>query len=76
MGFEIIKLRIKDTFMQNWDSTINSSNRLSQYCLFKNDFQMDAYLSYYIDIRYQVILAKLRLYSHNLSVETGRYDNI
>ena len=37
---------------------------------------MEMYLTKNLDSKYQTILAKFRLYSNNIAIETGRYTNI
>jgi hypothetical protein len=68
--------RIKDIYKQTWCAYINESNRLSLYCIYKHILEMDKYLIYNIETKYQLILTKFRLYANNLSIETGRYINI
>ena len=74
-NYDVIKQRILDIYKQNWYFNINNSSRLSQYSLFKHDFKMEKYLTCNLDTKYVTILTKFRLYSNNLNIETGRYDN-
>ena len=62
-------------YHQKWYSDINNSNRLQSYCLFKHDFKLEDYLTDITDNKYKIALARFRTSSHNLSIETGRYDN-
>ena len=73
--FEAIRQRIFDMYHQKWYSDINNSNRLQSYCLFKHDFKLGDYLTDITDNKYKIALARFRTSSHNLSIETGRYDN-
>lgn len=71
-----IKQRILDIYKQTWYTSINNSSRLASYSLFKHEFKLEKYLSYIPDKKYQIALTKLRLSSHDLAIETGRYTNI
>ena len=71
-----IKQKILDIFKQSWYSSINNSSRLFHYSLHKQEFKIETYLICNIDKKYQSVLSKFRLYSNNLSIETGRYTNV
>ena len=71
-----IKQSILDIFKQSWYSNINNSSRLFHYSLHKQEFKIETYLICNIDKKYQSVLSKFRLYSNNLSIETGRYTNV
>ena len=72
----IIKQRIFDIYYQRWYSEINNSNRLMSYSIFKHDFVLENYLNLTIENKYKVALSRFRTSSHDLFVETGRYDNV
>ena len=74
--FNIIKQRIFDISYQSWYSEINNSNRLMPYSIFKHDFVLEKYLNLTIENKYKVALSRFRTSSHDLFVETGRYDNV
>ena len=74
--FNIIKQRIFDIYYQRWYSEINNSNRLMSYSIFKHDFVLEKYLNLTIENKYKVALSRFRTSSHDLFVETGRYDNV
>jgi hypothetical protein len=71
-----IKQRILDVYKQTCHTSINNSSRLTSYSLFKHEFKLEKYLSCISDKKYQIALTKLRLSSHDLAIETGRYTNI
>jgi hypothetical protein len=75
ISYVIIKQRILDVFKQSWYTAINNSNRLSHYCLFKQEFEIEEYLQLNMDTKYKAILTKFRLYTNNLAIETRRYNN-
>jgi hypothetical protein len=72
---EIIKLRIKDVYLQKWYAEINNSRKLVSYALFKHDFELEKYLLIHLEGKYRISLTKFRISAHNLRIETGRYEN-
>jgi len=76
INFQNIKQRILDILKQSWYSNINNSSRLFHYSLHKQEYKIETYLICNIDKKYQSVLSKFRLYSNNLSIETGRYTNV
>ena len=73
--FTAIRQRILDTYIQKWYSDINNSNRLQSYCVYKHDLKLEGYLTDITENKYKTALARFRTSSHNLFIETGRYDN-
>jgi hypothetical protein len=65
----LIKLRVIDTYKQNWYCEINNLSRLHFYSIYKHDFLMEKYFS---DMNKNL---KNRISSHNLRIESGRYDD-
>ena len=63
-------------YCQKWYSDINNSSRLKSYCLYKHDFKPEKYLNVVSENKYKVALSKFRTSSHDLRIETRRYDNI
>ena len=74
--FNTIMQRIFDMYFQKWYSEINNSNRLMSYSIFKHDFVFEKYLNMPIENKYKVALTRFRTSSHDLFIETGRYENI
>ena len=73
--FPEIRQRIIDIYLQKWYSDINYSNRLQSYCIYKHDFKLENYITDVTENKYKTALARFRTSSHNLFIETGRYDN-
>ena len=44
------------------------------YCIFKHEFALEKYLSLQIENKYKVALTRFRTSSHDLFLETRRYD--
>ena len=68
----LIRQRLTDNFIQNWNSRINESTRALCY---KNisSFSFKAYLDTVTVRKFRVALSRLRTSSHLLEVETGRW---
>ena len=66
------KQRLIDCFTQKWNNDINANHVLTTYKHFKTDFTYEKCL-YILPERLRVPLSKLRLSSHSLRIETGRY---
>ena len=68
----LVKQRLKDTFVQNWNSRLNDSSRARFYRNF-NTFGYKFYLDIVTTEKFRYALTRLRLSSHRLEVETGRW---
>jgi hypothetical protein len=71
---KIVKQRLHDTFIQNWNSRLSDSSRARFYkaiCC----FGMNKYLTSVNLSNYRQAFTRLRLSSHRLFVETGRWNN-
>ena len=72
-GFiSIVKQRLEDTFVQNWNSRLNDSSRALFYRNL-NNFGFKSYLDIVTTEKFRYSLTRLRLSSHRLEVETGRW---
>ena len=76
ISFTLLKQRILDTYYQSWYAEINNSRRLSTYSLFKHDFLIESYIDNIPILKYRIAMSKFRVSSHDLLIETGRYNNI
>lgn len=76
VNFLSIKQRIIDMYHQSWYAGINNSNRLETYSIFKHEFNMESYLDFIREKRFRFSLSRFRTSSHQLIIETGRYNNI
>ena len=69
----ILKQRLADNFLQNWSERLEASSRASFYrhiCT----FQFQPYLDKVVTRKFRVVLSKLRLSSHRLLIESGRWN--
>lgn len=67
------KRRVQDEFLQEWFTSIGNSSKLVLYKEIKSSFGYESYLDTILTKKCRSILTKIRLSSHNLKVETGRY---
>ena len=68
----LFKQRLQDTFIQNWQSRINNSSRALFYRTIAT-FQFQPYLEKINISKFSTALSRLRVSSHRLSVESGRW---
>ena len=68
----VFKQRLSDVFIQNWHSRIEESSRAVFYRTFAT-FQFQPYLDKVNVSKYLNALSKLRMSSHRLEVEAGRW---
>ena len=69
----ILKQRLADNFLQNWSERLEASSSASFYkhiCI----FQFQPYLDKVVTGKFRVALSKLRLSSHRLLIESGRWN--
>ena len=66
------KLRLNDNFKQNWNSRLDELSRANFYTLFSN-FEHQLYLETIKVTKFRIALSKLRLSSHRLEIEVGRW---
>ena len=72
----LFKQRITDQFIQSIHTVFNNSPKCLLYKFIANNYCFQFYLQKPIALKYKHILSKHRLFSHNVSIETGRYHNI
>ena len=68
------KERVIDVFKQTWFNGVKSKSSLNLFLRYKNDIQFEKYLDI-LPINKRAALSRLRLSSHKLLIETGRYSN-
>lgn len=74
--YTLINQRILDIYKQKWYSNVVNSRRLSSYSIFKHNFVIERYLDRIKINKYRIALTKLRLSSHDLLIESGRFTNV
>ena len=76
LTFHEIKQRLFDQANQDLMRSINTSTKLQSYCIFKEDTQLESYIDTVKVTKYGFALSRLRLSSHSLAIQTGRYTGI
>lgn len=66
------KQRLIDCFIQKWQNDLEKNRVLTMYKHIKNTFTFENYLNT-MPVRLRVPLSRIRLSSHSLRIETGRY---
>jgi exonuclease III len=70
----------KDMYVQKWKALMNdgaknsTGNKLRVYNTFKHEFKLESYLLHLTDKRYRTATTNLRISTHKLRIETGRYN--
>ncbi len=70
---QIFKARLIDIFRQQWNMDVNTNSKLQLYKHCKDTFGYEEYLNIVSHKHIRYGLTRLRLSSHQLRVETGRY---
>ena len=72
MFLKIFKQRLKDNFIQKWNADLNNSSRAIFYKTFAS-FDFKLYLNVINISKYREAFTRLRVSSHRLEVEVGRW---
>ena len=76
MFIPIFQNRLRDVFITEWSHGLNLSSSSMLYKEMKQSFEMSPYLLIIQNKKHRNAIAKLRLSSHQLNIETGRHTNI
>ena len=68
----IFKQRITDNFVQNWSEQLENSTRATTYKLI-SDFHFKTNLDFITVRKFRYALTRLRVSSHRLQIEAGRW---
>jgi hypothetical protein len=71
----LIKQRLEDQFLQNWNSLVQNSSKAINYKTFKTEFKYKEYLNN-LEIKDAILLCRFRTTNNKLPMETGRWNNI
>ena len=76
MFIPIFQNRLRDVFITEWNHGLSLSSSSMLYKELKQSFEMSPYLLIIQNKKHRNAIAKLRLSSHQLNIETGRHANI
>ena len=71
-----LKITIKNDNINIWRQATTSAPKLRTYITFKKSSNIEHYLLFLTNIKDITAMAKLRLSSHCLRIETGRHENL
>lgn len=72
----VLRQRLMDTYNVSWREGMEACSSLSLFRNIKTSYQPAPYLYKVLNRKYRSAIAKLRLSSHPLFIETGRYTGI
>ena len=72
----VLRHRIMDTYITNWREGMETCSLLPLYRNLKTDYRPAPYLNKGLNRKYRNANEKLRLSSHTLFIETGRYTGV
>ena len=72
----LLKQRLRDQYIQYWQSSIQELPKLSYYRQFKTNFGREKYVDIIRNDFLRKTLSRFRMSSHCLEIEVGRYSNI
>lgn len=71
----VVKCRLKDHFLQNWQATVADSHKCLVYRIYKKNLSFEKYLDI-LPTNLGKLLCKYRTTNHLLPIEKGRHLNI
>jgi hypothetical protein len=72
----LLRERLRDIYISSWHENIKYFSSLTLFRDLKPTFKRSSYLDIVTFSKYRKILAKVRLSSHSLNIETGRHKRI
>ena len=72
----LLKSRLHDQFIQEWGNCINNTSKLNYYERFKSTFCYEGYIDKIENDSLRKQFSCLRLTSHCLEIEFGRFNGI
>ena len=74
--FSKLQRRLRDQFLQDWNEKIHNMPKLELYVKYKTTFGYEDYLDSIANETLRKQISCIRLSSHNLEIEAGRYMGI
>ena len=73
VNIDALAINLFTDFIGNWNTTIDSSNKLLFYALVKGSFCMEPYLWILKEKKKRNVLSRFRMSCHHLPIESGRH---
>ena len=74
--FYVIRQRVHDIYIQDWNAAVHASPKLEYYRKFKTNFEFESYLVNIRNDKLRKQLTRFRISGHTLAIETGRYLSV
>lgn len=71
----IFKIRLKDQFIQKWQTGISEGGKCTVYRIIKSSFGLETYLLK-LPLHSRKVLTKFRCRNHRLPIERASYENV
>jgi len=68
--------KMKNAYFEKWKSDIQTSNKLSFFRSFKDNYESEKYLDIIDNFEQRRHFTKFRVSNHQLAIETGRYQKM
>ena len=75
-SLDFITKSIKQKYITFWKHKVENSSKLSFYCTFKEDYQLEKYLTTIKHTNERKTFTRFRISNHKLMIEYGRYQKI
>ena len=75
-SLDFITKSIKQKYITFWKHKMENSSKLSFYCTFKEDYQLENYLTTIKNTNQRKTFTRFRINNHKLMIEYGRYQKI
>ena len=75
-SLDFITKSIKQKYITFWKHKMENSSKLSFYCTFKEDYQLENYLTTIKNTNQRKTFTRFRISNHKLMIEYGRYQKI
>ena len=72
--FVLLKEKLCDYYIRYWSERIKTLSKMDTYCLLKQRFGLENYISDVKKRAHRIILSKIRISNHRLAIETGRFS--
>ena len=72
---QVVKTKLYDQFLQEWDDTVFNTSKCSVYRIYKSEHCLEQYFDI-LPTHLAFYLCKFRTTNHNLPIEKGRHFNI